>query len=202
MEFLILLVLIFFFLLAYKKDEGSRDEIQKKKLRSDSRNKPRSKKKNKNADEDQIPVPTNLKQISTESEVSQVENTVSLKFTKAAAIAQRVAKNADVDSVIKFAHLMRSDAERNEVVLEINEELKPLYVTEIFTALEIDAKDHIHYRQLPSFSNELDRCMELGIRQILSDQRLVEALGAGLFSIATSNRIEKKKSWQELKDEL
>ena len=97
---------------------------------------------------------------------------------------------------------MSSDAERNEVVVEINEELKPLYVKEICNALEIDAKDYVHYQQLQSFSNELNRCMELGTRQILSDQRLVEALGIDVANAATSNRIEKKRSWQDLKDEL
>jgi len=157
---------------------------------------------NGNIEADPKPVPPELKQTSTQSEVSKVKKIAPLKFTKAAAIAQRVAKNADVDSVIKISHLMSSDAERNEVVVEINEELKPLYVKEICNALEIDAKDYVHYQQLPSFSNELNRCMELGTRQILSDRRLVEALGIDVANAATSNRIEKKRSWQDLKDEL
>ena len=157
---------------------------------------------NGNAKTEPKPVPPELKKTDVESKVSKVKKIVPLKFTKAAAIAQRVAKNADVDSVIKFSHLMSSDAERNEVVVEINEELKPLYVKEICNALEIDAKDYVHYQQLQSFSNELNRCMELGTRQILSDQRLVEALGIDVANAATSNRIEKKRSWQDLKDEL
>ena len=165
----------------------------------------RQKKTKGNAGKNPKSVPPELKKTNVESKVSEVSKAkkiVPLKFTKAAAIAQRVAKNADVDSVIKISHLMSSDAERNEVVVEINEELKPLYVKEICNALEIDAKDYVHYQQLQSFSNELNRCMELGTRQILSDQRLVEALGIDVANAATSNRIEKKRSWQDLKDEL
>ena len=118
-----------------------------------------------------------LKKTDSQAHVSKVKKITPLKFTKAAALAQRVTKSADVQSIIQYAHLMNSDAERKEVVVEVNEELKSLYLDELYAELDIKIEDRDHYRQIRSFSIELERCMELGIRQILSDERLVELLG-------------------------
>ncbi len=124
------------------------------------------------------------------------------KFVTAAQIAQDVAKNADVDSIAQFAHLMQSDAEKRQAVGEANEELKPRYLDALYAAFEIDEKDRADYRQEKVFSAELDRCMELGLRQILSDERLTVAFGSHVITKETGKKIEKKKSWEDLKDEL
>ena len=125
-----------------------------------------------------------------------------LKFATAAEIAQKVGSEADLDPLIKFGHLLGSDQEKRKVLNEINEDLRSKYLEALCKAYEVPEIEEKLYMSKPEFRSELERCVDLGAKQIMHDERVAKLFSGVQEEPHSGIKIEKGKSWDEIKNEL
>ncbi len=138
----------------------------------------------------------------------KLSHSSSLKIIEVANIAREVTDEFDIDPIVEHAELLALRNEIGNAIKESNEVLKPKYQQAVLKSYGVEDLKNLSTAHQKIIDNEVERCMELGLKQLSLNERLrpyLEGIDDSSFeddSNLKKRKIERGKSWEELKDKL
>jgi tellurite resistance protein len=137
-----------------------------------------------------------------QDKIKAISKSPNLTALEAAKVALSVTKNGPpLEELKSVVSILKSPAKIEEALQSVNKDLRATYIEEIEASYKGKriAKTRTHYDS--QFKVDLENCMSLGMNAI-RDNLGLEDVTANTSSSSSKRKIEKTKSWKEIKKDL
>ncbi len=132
----------------------------------------------------------------------RLTNPVPLGVIEAAEVAEMVTGEINIDHVLKHIKLLARQNEIENALEELNSDQRPVYRIAVTQSYGVQDWENLWEDHRRLVNKQVERCMELGLQQLMLHESLEPYLEGRDESSLMTRRIEKKKSWDDLKDKL